>query len=50
MVAGGLLLVALGFALDKAEPLGAAIAVCTATPLILGMARSRSYARALPRG
>ena len=48
MVAGGLVLVAVGFAVHEAVALGLAIGACTAAPILLGAARSRSLYRALP--
>jgi len=50
MVLGGLVLVALGFALHAAVALGLAIGACTALPLLAAAARSYSLYRTLQRG
>jgi uncharacterized membrane protein len=47
---GGLVLIVLGFLFHDALVLGLAIGACTAIPMLLGVARSRSLYRALPRG
>lgn len=50
MALGGLLLIVLGFALHDALALGLAIGVCTAAPMLLGIARSRSLYHARQGG
>jgi uncharacterized membrane protein len=47
---GGLTLIVLGFLFHEAVVLGVAIGACTAIPMLLGVARSRSLYRALPHG
>jgi len=47
---GGLALIVLGFVFHDATVLGLAIGACTAVPMLMGVARSRSLYRALPRG
>jgi uncharacterized membrane protein len=50
MFLGGLALIALGFLFHDATVLGIAIGACTAVPMLIGVARSRSLYRSLPRG
>lgn len=50
MVLAGLALIALGFVLHDALALGLSIGACSALPLLLGAARSRSLYQARPRG
>jgi uncharacterized membrane protein len=50
MVAGGLLLVVLGFALRDGNALGVSIGACTALPLLAAVAWSAGLRRATPRG
>jgi uncharacterized membrane protein len=50
MVAGGLLLVVLGFVLRDGNALGVAIGACTALPLLAAVVRSAGLHRAIPRG
>jgi len=50
LVLGGLVLIALGFLFHGPVLLGLAIGACTAVPMLLGIARSRSLYQALPRG
>lgn len=50
MVLGGLVLMALGFALHNGAALGVSIAACSAIPPLLGVARSRSLYRNPQRG
>lgn len=50
MVAGGAILVVLGFALSEAHALGLAIALCAALPPIAGVVRSAGLHRRLQRG
>ena len=49
MVLAGLALVALGFLLRDAVALGLAIGACSAAPVLLGVARSRSLYRGRPQ-
>jgi uncharacterized membrane protein len=49
MVAGGVALILLAILLHEATVLGAAIAVCTATPLLAGVVRSAGLYRRLQR-
>jgi uncharacterized membrane protein len=49
MVLGGLVLIVLGVLFREAAVLGAAIAACSALPMLVGAAHSRSLYRALPR-
>ncbi|HEY0437172.1 MAG TPA: SdpI family protein, partial [Phenylobacterium sp.] len=50
MVLGGVLLIALGFLLHDSVALGLAIGVCTAVPLLAGVARSAGLRRTQPHG
>ena len=50
MVLSGFLLIVMGFALHDTAVLGVAIGACAAIPLLMGVARSRSLYRSLPRG
>jgi uncharacterized membrane protein len=49
MVLGGVVLVALGFALRDTALLGAAIGLCAVAPILAGIVRSRSLHRGLQR-
>lgn len=50
MFTGGVMLIALSFLLRNGAALGVSIGVCTALPLLAGVARSRSLAQAAGRG
>ena len=50
MVAGGLVLIVLGFALHDGAALGVSIGACTALPMLAGVARSWSLHSNLQRG
>jgi hypothetical protein len=49
MVLGGLVLIVLGLLFREVAVLAFAIAACSALPMLVGIARSRSLYRALPR-